>query len=490
MLMFFIEMPPVYTMLAGLSLLYAVAAIVFLVLENRSPQSTFAWLFLFLIFPLGGLLIYTLFGRGRHAFSDENKLLKQEIERHLPNAMLSHLPEQDKAMERLRRDIPPSFRKLLILLEDNAYAYLTFHNQLEILQNARQKYPRLVEDIRAAQQSIHLAYFEWGSDPFTETLKQILIAKARAGVEVRVLFDPVGSFFILRWRYVREMNAGGVKMVPFSPIYKLHTISYRNHRKIAVIDGQIGYTGGLNMSEEHLSGPKGFTGWRDTHMRLTGEAVRILQAIFLTTWYNGTGEALSSEYYYYPTVADETARYLPVQVINSGPDSEWLAIRQLYFFLILAAERHVYIQSPFFILDESLSEALKAAALSGVQVKVMLAPAGAEGQLAYRAGRTYAAAMVKAGVQVYYYYGDYFHAKTIMVDSAVCSIGSANMDIRSFSINYETNLVMYDEATTRQLEQDFENDLHHCTEFSPTAYKKQIAVRLVDSTARLFSPLL
>ncbi len=481
-------MTTIYTILGGLLALYAIGAYVFLVIDNRSPQSTFAWLFLFYIFPLGGVLIYVLFGRGRHAFSDENKLLKQIIGGDLSKPPAFWLSKQDETIEKLKKESRPAFRKLLELLHQNSCACLTTHNDLEILQNGHEKYPRLIEDIKMAQHSIHLEYFEWGADTLTEELKELLIDKARAGVEVRVLFDPVGSFNALRKRYVREMNAGGVKMYPFFPLYKLHTIGYRNHRKIAVIDGKIGYTGGMNMTEAYLKGPKGFTGWRDTHVRLTGEAVRVLQATFLTSWYNGIGENLSRESYM-PPVA-ETHSYLPVQVVNSGPDSEWQAIRQLYFFLILAAERHVYIQSPFFILDESIAEALKAAALSGVEVKVMLAPKGAEGGLPYRAGRTYAAAMVKAGVQVYYYQGAYFHPKTIMVDSTACSIGSANMDIRSFSINYETNIVIYDESTTRKLEHDFLNDLHQCRQFSLAEYQKNFFGRLVDSTTRLFSPLL
>lgn len=484
----FEEAGVIYTILGGLLVLYIIGAYIFLVIDNRSPQSTFAWLFLFYIFPLGGVLIYVLFGRSRYSFSDENKLLKQVVEDNPNSPLVFRLPGQDEIIKKLKKENRPVLQKLPQLLHHNSGAYLTTRNSLEILQNAREKYPRLIEDIKTAQQSIHLEYYEWGADPFTEELKQILIEKAQAGLEVRLLFDPVGSFYALRKRYVREMNAGGVEMYPFFPLYKLHTIGYRNHRKIAVIDGKIGYTGGLNMTEVYLKGPEGFDGWRDTHVRLTGEAVRVLQATFLTSWYNGIGETLSRELYLTPV--EKSDGYLPVQVVNSGPDSEWQAIRQLYFFLILTAETHVYIQSPFFIPDESITEALKAAALSGVEVKVMLAPKGAGEGLAYRAGRTYVAAMARAGVRVYYYQGAYFHPKTIMVDSAVCSIGSANMDIRSFSINYETNIVVYDGATTTKLEQDFLNDLKQCTEFSLAEYQKSFFSRLGDSTARLFSPLL
>jgi cardiolipin synthase len=243
------------------------------------------------------------------------------------------------------------------------------------------------------------------------------------------------------------------------------------------------------MTEKHLTGPEGFTGWRDTHSRVTGEAVPILQATFATMWQNTTGESIFDESYF-PEV-HRPDQGVPVQVVSGGPDSRWEAIRHSYLAMIALARRHVYLQSPFLILDTSVAEAMKTAALSGLDVRVMIAPRGAEFSPAYRAGLTYAADMAQAGVQVLLYEGAYFHAKTICVDSAVCSIGSANIDIRSFSINYETNLVVYDEAVTKELEAHFHEDLEHCTVFSIAEYDARRAPsRLLDSTLRLCSPLL
>jgi cardiolipin synthase len=287
------------------------------------------------------------------------------------------------------------------------------------------------------------------------------------------------------------MNAGGVKMIPYSPLTAVHTISYRNHRKLVIIDGQIGYTGGINMAETYLKGPrKGhFTGWRDTHVRFTGEAVWGLQASFIVQWFNSTGENLLNPAYFPPLT--ESYPYLSLQIVNSGPDSQWKAIRDLYFALITAAQHHIYIQSPFFILDDSLIVALHGAARTGVDVKIMLAPTGPDGSFAYRAGVTYAENIAKAGGRIFYYQGDYFHPKTINIDSVICSIGSANMDIRSFTINYESNLVIYDEKTARELEQDFLADLDHCVEFDLPAYRQSSFLgRLRDSTYRLVSPVL
>jgi cardiolipin synthase A/B len=362
-------------------------------------------------------------------------------------------------------------------------------NGLEILQNASEKYPRLIEDIRTASRSVHLLYYEWAADDFTEKVGEVLRERVSRGVEVRILYDPVGSYFMLNRHYVDGLRRAGVQMQPFSSVYQLHTLSYRSHRKLAIVDGRVGYSGGLNMTDKHLTGPKGFTGWRDTHSRVTGEAVTILQSVFATMWTNATGENLFDERYFPKAQAVEGG--VPIQVVSAGPDSRWETIRQAYLAMIALARDHVYLQSPFLILDTSVAEAMTTAALAGVDVRVMIAPGGGELSPAYRAGMTYAADMARAGVQVLLYKGAYFHSKTICVDSRICSIGSANIDIRSFSINYETNLVIYDEAVTRELEADFLKDLEHCVRFSADEYGAQKASsRLVDSVMRLGSPLI
>lgn len=467
---------------------YAVGVAIFLILENRSPQSTFAWLFLFFVFPIGGLIIYMLFGRNRHAFSRARELTKLLEGTSLARRAESVVAEQPAKLEALaRRQV--EYARLATMLWSSARSPLTLGNRLEILQDAAEKYPRLMADLRDASHSIHLLYYEWASDPFTEEVGRLLAEKVRQGVQVRVLYDPVGSLTVLSPFYVRRLRRAGVRMHAFSPLSKLHTLSYRNHRKVAVVDGRIGYSGGLNITEKHLTGPTGFSGWRDTHARLTGEAVAILQTVFATMWHNTTGESLFDDQYFPPPLPDGDG--VPVQVVSAGPDSRWEAIRQSYLGMIALASRHVYLQSPFLILDTSVGEAMKTAALAGVDVRVMIAPRGAELSPAYRAGLTYAADMARAGVRVFLYQGAYFHAKTICVDSTVCSIGSANIDIRSFSINYETNLVVHDATVTRELEADFENDLRHCIRFSFADYESRGAVsRFVDSTLRLCSPLL
>lgn len=467
---------------------YSVAVAVFLILENRSPQSTFAWLFLLVAVPIAGVGIYFMFGRGRHAFSRERvlrTLLEGSTLAERSAALMAEQPGKLTALATRHGE----YARVATMLWATAKSPLTFGNEVEILQDAAEKYPRLMDDVRAATRSIHFLYYEWASDPFTEELATLLWQKVKDGVQVRILYDPIGSWTMLSWSYIWKMRRHGVKMQPFSRWYQLHTLSYRNHRKIAVIDGRIAYSGGLNMTEKHLTGPNGFTGWRDTHARMEGEVVPVLQTVFATMWNNTTGENLFEEDHFPEVRAG--ARNLPIQVVSAGPDSRWEAIRQSYLAMIAVAEHHVYLQSPFLILDNSLAEVMKTAALAGIDIRVMIAPRGGEMSPAYRAGMTYAADMARAGVQVLLYQGAYFHSKTVCVDSAICSIGSANMDIRSFSINYETNLVIYDADVTRELEADFMADSKHCVSFSAQEYESRFgASRFIDSTARLFSPLL
>lgn len=464
-----------------------------MILENKRPTMTIAWILLFFFLPVIGVVIYLLFGRDYRPFSRQSKLLRQEMGRHVKNSpyVAEFLGGQTDEIRHLKQSGPPVYSRVLALMRSSDQASLFAHNRLEILQNGTEKYPRLLEDLKAAQRFIHMEYFEWSSDELMQAFKAVLLERAKAGVEVRVLYDALGCLTMLSPRYVHEMNAGGACMSSWSPLYAVHALSYRSHRKIVVIDGKIGYTGGLNMTNEYLVGPKhgGFTGWRDTHVRVTGQVVLGLQASFAVQWFNTTKERLFDPLYY-PPVAEKD-NYLPIQIVHSGPDAEWKAVRDVYFALVTAAQHHIYIQSPFFILDEGMEEALAGAARAGIDVKIMLAPNGPGPRFPYWAGFTYAANLAKAGVKIYFYQGAYFHPKTVCVDSTICSIGSANLDIRSFSINYELNLIIYDEKITKALEEDFLEDLQHCTQFQARAYlHSNVLYRTRDSLCRLLSPLL
>jgi cardiolipin synthase A/B len=469
---------------------YAVIAIIFLISENRRPQATLAWALAFFFIPGLGLLIYMFFGRDWKAFSKQRGLLLQDVKADADPLLSSIIAGQDHVIARIEAE-GQVHRKLMMLVRRNSRSVLTGWNAVEILQDAATFYPRLMEDLEQARHSIHLQYFIWGADDFTEQIRAVLSAKARAGLKVRLLYDPLGSRAHLNRAYLRNMRAAGIQVSPTSPLYHLHTISYRNHRKITVIDGRIGFTGGMNIGREHLSGGKGFTSWRDTQVRVVGPASAVLQSVFMVDWYNALRENLFDPAYF-PTVAIESKEGdVPVQILTSGPDSRWSAIRQLYFAMITSAQRHVYIQSPYFILDSTIAEALTAAALAGVKVHVMLTARASGDPVPGWASNTYVQDVVAAGVRVFLYVKGYLHAKTISVDSEICSIGSANIDIRSFSINYEINAVLYSKQLSNDLERAFERDLAHCIEFDPAGYlARNPLLRFRDSAARLLSPLL
>ncbi|EPX86238.1 cardiolipin synthetase 2 [Rubellimicrobium thermophilum DSM 16684] len=471
--------------------LYFVAVAAYIVSENRRPQSAFAWLFLFLTLPFGGLVIYILFGRQRGGVGRTRKLVRQNLPGHLDSTLRPQQEEHETAMRVLEAGPTPA-RRIASLVHVTTGSPVTIANDVEVLQDAEGKYPRLLEDIKAARRSIHLQYYIWRPDALGERLRAILAAKVAEGVDVRIIYDPVGSFGLRMAIYVRRMRRAGIRMVPSSPLWRVHTISYRNHRKIAVIDGRIGYTGGLNIGEEHLRPGGGWRAWRDTHLRLTGSAVRMLQAVFAVDWSNASGEPLLGPEHFPPL--EEPARAScrqPVQLVVSGPDSEWRALRQQYFAMITAARHRVRIQTPYFILEDSLAEALKIAAMSGLDVSVMVADGGPDQRVVYWAAHTYLAEIASAGVEVLLHRGGFLHAKTVVTDGEVASVGSGNWDIRSFSINYELNAVIYDPAIAARIEAAYDRDRANCRRFDAERYRAGPPLpRFRDSLARLVSPLL
>jgi cardiolipin synthase len=470
---------------------YFIATAVYLLTEKKTPKSTMVWLLLMWLLPGVGMVAYLFFGRDWHAFGEERRTRRMLRRTLITPAQYPHLQQlqtQQAAFLREGSALGDAERRTIRLFLRNSAALLTLHNHVEILQNAQEKYPRLLADLRSARHSINLQYYIWESDEFTREVADVLIDRVRAGVQVRVMYDWIGTLGALDWKYVKHLRDGGVRFEPYLFSQKLHDIGYRNHRKIAVIDGDIGYLGGMNMSNEHLTGGKHFPAWRDTAFRVQGEAAAALQMIFAVGWFNTTREMLTEPRMYETSRPDTIT---PMQIVSGGPDSEWGALRQMYFRLITQAQRRILLQSPFFILDESIAEALKTASLAGVDVRIMLQPRGGVYQIPYRAGLTFCEEVSRAGARIYFYGPGYFHPKTIVIDDAVCSIGTANFDTRSTSINYESNAVFYDSVMAQRLAQDFQADLAQCTEFSWQEYSRRPwHSRFIDSAYRLLSPLL
>lgn len=475
--------------------IYVIAVSAYIISENRRPQSAFAWLFLLITVPVAGIVVYVLFGRMRGGVGRTRKLVRQDQPRERGDVRTRALAEHEQEMARIA-ERPPLVRLLATLAHSSCGSLVTTSNRVEVLQNAEAKYPRLFEDLRAARESIHLQYYIWRPDSLGERLLELLAAKVAEGVRVRLLYDPVGSFGVKAAIYWRRLRARGIECWPGSPLWRVHTISYRNHRKIVVIDGRVGYTGGLNIGEEHIDpgrvyGPKGAGLWRDTHLRITGLAARSLQRAFAVDWANATGQDLFGPENFPDLDEAEPQAGQPVQLVLSGPDSDWRAVRQQYFGMIAGARERVRVQTPYFILEGSLAEALKTAALSGIDVSVMVTGAGPDQRLVYWAGRTYLSEIAIAGVEVLLYEGGFLHAKTVVADGWVASVGSGNWDIRSFSINYELNALVYDPAVAAEIEAGFDRDRAQCRRFDADEYRAGGRLsRFRDSAARLVSPLL
>jgi len=469
---------------------YVVIVSVFLISENRAPKSSFAWMLLFIVLPGLGLVIYLFFGRGYKAFVRKFQVKEQGAPAKIHGLLQEVSNQHDAALARLTEENPIAAR-MATLVHSNANSRITTSNRIAVLQDAAETYPALNAAIEQATSSIHLSFYIWNGDKFGTRLLALLTRKASEGVAIRILYDPVGSFSGLGWQYLRKARAAGIEIRPFSALWRVHTISYRNHRKIAVIDGLVGFTGGLNIGDEHLDPPPGFDRWRDTHIRVTGSVVWSMQSVFLIDWANATDEILDPIALFPPVSHEDHAANLPIQICLSGPDSEYAAIRQLYFELIVSAKTQVLIQSPFFILDETLAEALKLKALSGVDVQVMISPKGPGQFLPYWAANTYAIDVARAGVKLHHYTSGFMHAKMVCVDAEISSIGSANWDIRSFSINYELTAVIYDQDVSEQLVAAFQADLADCVAFDVAHYQSRgRLLRFRDSLARLASPLL
>lgn len=460
--------------------------VIYLLLENRESGTTLSWVLIFLFLPFVGLVMYFLFGKGMRK-KHIKRMVRQNLQSRLRNRHKDFsCPEETEgsSIQTILKN-----RKLARLLRENSDSILTRRNHVRIFFTGREKFDSLIQDLKAARHSIHMEYFIWRRDALTRQIETILIERAARGVKVRISYDEIGNY--LPRRYLRRLRKAGIMIQPhyhFLSAFKIHTLNYRNHRKLVIIDGKTGYLGGMNMGQEYIDGGKQFPAWRDTHARIQGESVAVLEEVFAVGWCNTTKENIQLN----PPAAvpfdfsDDTH----IQITTSGPDSEWDSIKQLYFQLISSAEKNIYIHSPYFIPDSSIVMALKTAALSGIDVRIILT-GHLDKRVPYWAALTYLKDLLNAGVRFFYYTGGFMHAKTIAVDSHTCSIGTANMDIRSFALNYEINALFYDDTITTEIEAKFLEDLKNSREFTLKDYDRINRLKqLRNSMARLFAPLL
>lgn len=475
-------------LLGTISILFTVSAVfigIIIFFENRQPSQTLTWLLVLAAFPFVGFFFYIIFGqnyRKRKMFKqkgelDEQAFRKIEGDQHIEHEQMAHMGDHQKLLFRLAQRL--------------GHSPITFNTETKVLTNGEETFRWILHELRKAKHHIHMEYYIVRHDEIGHEIKDILIEKAQEGVQVRFLYDAVGSWKLSN-QYKQEMKDAGVEVIPFSPVrlpFLNNKINFRNHRKIIVVDGDVAFVGGLNIGDEYLGRHAYFGFWRDTHLYVKGESVRSLQLIFLQDWYYMTGDAHLTSDYLSPSLVDYDGLG-GVQMIASGPDNEWEVIKHLFFSMIISAKHSIWIASPYFIPDDDLLEALKVAALSGIDVRILV-PKRPDKRIVYYASRSYFPELLEAGIKVFAYKEGFMHGKIIIVDNELASIGTSNMDMRSFHLNFEVNAFLYRTRSTHTLVNDYLNDLTCSEEFDLETFRKRpIWKRMMESTSRLLSPLL
>ncbi|MDN5202929.1 cardiolipin synthase [Fulvivirgaceae bacterium BMA10] len=463
-----------------------VATIFLIIFERGKPSKTIAWILVLVLFPLIGMLLYLYFGRNYR----KNKIFSRkglaDFER---IDLLSKNQIEDLSGQHFNNSKIFGKINIIKLLLNNSKALLTENNEVEILNNGEATFDSILDELRNARDHIHLEYYRFRNDKIGRKIKRILIQKAQQGVQVRVIYDKVGSWSLDR-RFLRGLRKRGVEIVAFMPIrfpFFANKVNYRNHRKIIVVDGKIGFVGGINIADKYVEGDPELGFWRDTHLKIVGDAVHSLQAIFLTDWYFSSEKIVQGDQFF---PKHDVAIKSLVQITASGPDSDWASIMQAYFSAITTADHYIYISTPYFMPNESILTAIKTAALSGVDVKIVL-PGRSDLFLYDWSSNSYIEELLEAGVNIYVYRKGFTHSKLLMVDGIFCSVGTANMDVRSFDQNFEVNALVYDTNITTQLEKLFMEDIENSEKIILDNFQRRPFIKkLQESIGRIFTPLL
>lgn len=467
---------------------FTIVFIIFLILlENRDPVKTLAWILVLVLLPFFGIIIYLFFGRNFRKRKTFSKKAKNDLAQ-LHNLEGLHLLDLKKK-NYFNHSTFKDKSNIITLLLNNSKALLTGNNEVTVLNNGSETFPAIFTALKNAKDHIHLSFYIMEDDRIGNTLREILEEKALEGVEVRIIYDGVGSWPLTN-SYLRALRKSGAEVLPFRPVnfpFLTSKLNYRNHRKIIVVDGEKGFLGGLNIGDKYLYGDKKLGFWRDTHIQLEGDSVKSLQAVFLTDWYFVSNHNLKSERYF-PEISRNGEKL--VQVLASGPDSEWASIMQAYFSAIATAKEYIFISTPYFTPNRSILTALKTAALSGIDVRLIM-PGKSDSWIIQWSSFSFIEEVLSAGVRVFIYQNGFTHGKLMMVDGIFSSVGSANMDIRSFDQNLEINGLIYDTETTQQLESSFVEDMANSRELELTTYmQRPLYEKSKESFARLFSPIL
>lgn len=468
--------------------LLAILTMMRIVLQRREPTATLAWVLGIILLPYIGVLFYLLIGRRRL-----NRRLRQRRVR--AAALEAHLQAPEEGVADLLVPTAPDYmckpqeRELIALANRIGRRFPTCGNEVHLLVDVNQTYQALEDAIEGATHHVHLLYYIYNQDKTGRRFRDLLVKKVKEGVHVRLLTDGVGSFGLPT--YMVPLTQAGGQFAEFLPVgtFSRHWHpNLRNHRKITVIDGKEAFTGGVNIGDEYTGRKLKVGAWRDSHLRILGPAVNHLQEVFADDWHFATGEDLISEQWYHDyhePVGDST-----VQIIASGPDTETQPIQRIFFTAVTSAAQRVYLTTPYFVPDQAMLVALETAALRGVDVRLLL-PSKSDMKLVLHAGRSYYDQLLANGVKIYEYQPGILHAKSMVVDDGWATVGSANMDVRSFRLNFEINAAIYGPEFASGLAEVFERDLAQAREITMDDMdNKGMPTRMAESLARVMSPVL
>ncbi len=456
--------------------------------EKRETGSTWAWLLVLILLPLAGLLIYLVFGRQlRH----KNSYAKLGQERRLPPSIPN---EKRKRIDQTIVDghhLLKKYSKIYLMYVTSFNTFASLDNEVIIFRDGHEKFDALFQDIRKAKKEINIQYYTIQPDELGKKLRDSLIKKAMNGVKIRILYDEIGSRRMNRSFFKELMIYGGEVHVFFPSFLKFFNfhLNNRNHRKACIIDGSVAYIGGLNIGNEYLGLNTKYGYWRDTHLRIKGEAVNHIQQAFILDWYQ-TSKQQDLRFDEFSFRNEKHNGNSPVQVITSGPYSETEHLKNMYIQLIMSAKESVYIQTPYFIPDPSFLDACKIALLAGVDIRIMI-PNKDDKLLVYWATRSYVGELLAYGARILLYEKGFLHAKAIVVDQEIASVGSANIDVRSFKLNFEMNTIIYDKEVSNELYHLFMKDSQVSSELTINKFRERsFPNKCMEAISRLFSPIL
>lgn len=448
-----------------------------IITENRNPLKTIPWVIVLLFIPGIGLLFYFFFGQDNR----KQRIISRRTYKRIKKRPFLGGYKKDVCLA------PEKYTPLIALLESSNSAALLYGTDIKIYTNGEEKFRDLLEAIANAEHHIHIQYYIFCDDAIGAKVKDALIVKAKQGVQVRVLYDDVGSWKVKN-QFYQEMKDAGIQVFPFlKVVFPILTskVNYRNHRKIVVVDGKIGFIGGMNIADRYVKGTT-WGVWRDTHFRFTGKGVHGLQSVFLIDWYVVTKDLIDAPVYYQKVKANSSNL---MQVVTSGPVGVWRTLLQATIYAIGNAKKCVYIQTPYFLPTEGLNQVLQTAALAGVDVRLML-PNKSDTHLVNMASHSFIDEMERSGVKVFLYKPGFLHSKLILIDDDLTIVGSANMDFRSFEHNFEVNAFIYDQDFALKMKEVFYRDMKDSELLIPSVWlKRPLKQRLTESFMRLFSPL-